>query len=237
MSILKFTHIATGSALVLASLTTAHAAAVVTDFSGTAGDLGTSHAFGNIIAAAFNSSGETAYLNQRNTSSDKGIGVCNSVDDGRTCFGAGNGAKNEIDNNGASYDWIRLDVSAVHGVVTRIGLSSLDKDTGDDYSIWGNNTGIATFTAADFITHGSSSGKANKNVSIAQGFGHYSYYYVTTRFQDGTKQGANGSDFLLQSITTTPLPVPLPAAGWLLGSGLIGLFGLKRKRSDKAANS
>lgn len=39
--------------------------------------------------------------------------------------------------------------------------------------------------------------------------------------------GINNIDF-----TAKPTPTPLPAAAWLLGSGVMGLFGLRRKRSN-----
>lgn len=37
------------------------------------------------------------------------------------------------------------------------------------------------------------------------------------------------------STTTTPPPVPLPAAVWLFGSGLLGLVGVSRRRKNAAA--
>lgn len=46
---------------------------------------------------------------------------------------------------------------------------------------------------------------------------------------------ASSGDFILNSVTLTleTTPVPLPAAAWLLGSGLLGLIGVaKRRRSD-----
>lgn len=227
---------------------------VVTRFGGTVGNLGTSHVFGSIIATAFNSSGRVAYLNQRGERNDNGIGVCNTVDDGgKKCFGSGNGVNNEIDNNGSTYDWIRLDVRAVRGRVTSIGLSSLDDH--DNYSIWGNNTGIATFSKADFITHGTSSHGVNPNISIASGFGDYGYYFVTTWAQAGSskkgeknekdKKGekdkrdsddGKGGDFLLRDVTTTfsVVSVPLPSALPMLGIGLSFLTWRGCKRSKKA---
>ena len=33
------------------------------------------------------------------------------------------------------------------------------------------------------------------------------------------------------SLSVTPAPVPLPAAAWLLGSGLLGLFGMARRKA------
>ena len=33
----------------------------------------------------------------------------------------------------------------------------------------------------------------------------------------------------VQAMVADPQPVPLPSAGWLLGAGLIGMVGIKRK--------
>lgn len=41
--------------------------------------------------------------------------------------------------------------------------------------------------------------------------------------------GTGGYDFTLP-LTISTLPTPLPAAGYLLGSGLLGLWGISRKR-------
>lgn len=52
-----------------------------------------------------------------------------------------------------------------------------------------------------------------------------SYYAIVT----GTTTGSIGGAYMM-SISTPPLPVPLPAAVWLLGSGLIGLVGVARRK-------
>jgi hypothetical protein len=61
------------------------------------------------------------------------------------------------------------------------------------------------------------------------------YGYCTAAFQgDGiswtnsTAGGVNGSGFLLTS--TAAAPVPIPAAFWLLGSGVSGMFFMRRKK-------
>ena len=43
--------------------------------------------------------------------------------------------------------------------------------------------------------------------------------------------GVLPQDFIIRQVATTESPVPLPAAFWLLGGGLIGLFGIKKKYS------
>jgi hypothetical protein len=42
---------------------------------------------------------------------------------------------------------------------------------------------------------------------------------------------ANGNLTIAGNATTPPPPVPLPAAVWLFGSGLLGLFGVSRRRA------
>ena len=49
---------------------------------------------------------------------------------------------------------------------------------------------------------------------------------------NGAYQGATLGMDLVLDIDTTPLPaVPVPAAAWLFGSGLLGLVGIARRRS------
>ncbi|MFK8031935.1 MAG: VPLPA-CTERM sorting domain-containing protein [Gammaproteobacteria bacterium] len=45
----------------------------------------------------------------------------------------------------------------------------------------------------------------------------------------GWFEGTGSNDFLVVG-TPSPQPVPLPAAFWLLGTGLVSLFGLKRRK-------
>jgi hypothetical protein len=68
------------------------------------------------------------------------------------------------------------------------------------------------------------------------------FYALTT---GGTTKSSAAEVFILNKITlakdgtlsaaASTAPVPLPAAVWLLGSGLLGLFGIGRRRSAAAA--
>jgi len=57
------------------------------------------------------------------------------------------------------------------------------------------------------------------------------------RFIDGIDSGNSGDDFILLDSPTrggsnNPSAVPLPAAAWLFGSGIIGLGGIARRKNN-----
>jgi hypothetical protein len=57
----------------------------------------------------------------------------------------------------------------------------------------------------------------------------YSYWvYKDNNFLFGAKMDWNGSGMSWSQPTSAP-PVPIPAAAWLLGSGLLGLVAIRRK--------
>jgi len=56
---------------------------------------------------------------------------------------------------------------------------------------------------------------------------------ATSKFRAIVNPENGRQDFVVQLTTDAP-PVPIPAAAWLLGSGLLGLFGLARRRQKTA---
>lgn len=61
--------------------------------------------------------------------------------------------------------------------------------------------------------------------------GQYDYLAAAHVQSIATEDDGDGSAWVgVTSPTTTPTPTPIPAAAWLLGSGLMGLIGLKRKK-------
>ena len=67
----------------------------------------------------------------------------------------------------------------------------------------------------------SGSGVSVFNANVLPG----SYHAVIT----GTSTGLSGGTYIM-SMAATPAPVPVPAAAWLLGSGLIGLVAVARRK-------
>ena len=157
-------------------------------------------------------------LNNRNEgTTELGLGVCFSS----TCPATGNGDINEIDNNGTTFDVIRLDFGAPT-LVSSIGLSSLDSGLKDGYAIFGSNTALPTISSLTAIASGTntSAGSVTPIISINQTD---RYFFVTS-----LHRGANdtGSDFLLESVTTTPEPY----TSGMLGLGLLAIgAGLRLK--------
>ena len=96
-----------------------------------------------------------------------------------------------------------------------------------DFSI-NHDDGVAVFDGDIFGVGsslvGASVGPNSERTTEINGFdgGELSILYVAT----------NGNPSILE---VTPSPVPLPAAVWLFGSALLGVFGIARRKSGKLA--
>jgi PEP-CTERM motif len=209
---------------------TSNASALTWDFSGTGGDLGTApvpftSGSGTITVTAWTINGGSftvQHLFQRNEGpDDRGLGVCNSLDDQASCLSTltGNGDNNEIDNNGGHQDVIRLDFGTIATGLSVV-LNSLDGTVGniDNFQIFGSNLvnpTLAPSASVFLLASGSesSSGGVDPVVPLS---GSYRYLYITT------STGSGDDDFLVRSATGR---VPEPASLALLAAGLAGLAG------------
>ena len=168
--------------------------------------------------------------NRRELPNELGLGVCLSSN----CPTTGNGDINEIDNDGSTFDVIRLDFGAAN-FLNAVGLSSLDSGLKDGFAIFGSNTAqpdLTSTTSLIAIASGTnqSIGQIDPIINVNQTF---RYFFVTP-----LNRGANdsSSDFLLASVTT----VPEPYTAATLGFGLLA-FGaalrLKLRRDARTGKS
>lgn len=161
--------------------------------------------------------------NRKEGPSELGLGVCFSSN----CPTTGNGDVNEIDNNGSTFDVIRLDFG-VSTFVKSIGLSSLDSGLKDGYAIFGSNTALPTLSSLTALASGTntSAGSVTPIININQSD---RYFFVTS-----LKRGSNDSDsdFLLESVTATPEPYTSAS----LGLGLLAIGAALRLKISRQRN-
>jgi hypothetical protein len=195
----------------------------------TAGNKGQSVTVGGVTASAWvvsktNGTSWTSngvILNNRNEGpSDLGLGVCFSSN----CPSTGNGNINEIDNNGSTFDVIRLDFGAAT-LVNSIGLSSLDSGLKDGFAIFEGSTATPNLSLMTPWVQGTnqSVGSVEPIIPVNQTF----RYFFVTSMNRGTS--STGSDFLLESVTTTPEPY----TSAMLGLGLLAIGGALRLKTSR----
>ncbi len=191
-----------------------------------AGHQGESVTVGGVTASAWDVSktnnslwiDDGVILNNRQEGPDElGLGVCLASN----CPTTGNGDINEIDNNGSTFEVIRLDFGA-STFVNAIGLSSLDSGLKDGFAIFGSNTAQPTLSSLTAIAQGTNTsvGSVTPTITINQA----DRYFFVTSLKRGTSD--SGSDFLLESVTTAP--EPYTAA--MLGLGLLAIGAALRLR-------
>lgn len=160
----------------------------------------------------------TPILNNRNQAPDDiGLGVCTNPKD---CPATNNGSINEIDNNGSTFEVIRLDFSTPTDVAT-IGLSSLDSGLKDGFAIFGSNTALPNLSNLTPLAEGTNLSEGTVTPIIK--LNDTDRYFFVTSLDRGVCD--SGSDFLLESVSTgvhaTNTPEPYTAG--MLAAGLLGL--------------
>ena len=158
----------------------------------------------------------TGILNNRNEApTEFGLGVCA---DAHNCPATGNGNINEIDNNGSTFDAIRLDFGSVT-LVSSVGLSSLDSGSKDGFAIFGSNTAQPDLSTLIPLAQGtnSSAGSVTPAIPLNQSL---RYLFVVPEYR-GTND--TGSDFLLSSVDQSGAATPEPWSIILVGAGLIAI--------------
>ena len=115
------------------------------------------------------------------------------------------------------------------GVGTVIESSTIDFTFG---GLWAKSSRTAPDSGGDDILFGTISGYNNGDLvwELATGLnGSYEYYAAQAGMIDELRLDL-GNFFLVDDLELNAVPVP--AAAWLFGSGLIALFGVARRRSQ-----
>ena len=219
-----------------------HAATVSFDFAGSGGYLGTSSIGDNgITATGFYNDGSSwteASLFQRDETNDHGLGVCS---EGPFWCYVGGGDVNELSNQwydeairlnkGSNATWVELWVSSLDG-----------GEVGTLY--WGDSANVADLlnpsNSFSYQAGVFGAGIVEGNIlalAAASGFDATAQYVLFVPGSPITPSAlciSTGgctlpdNDYLVWKGTVNP--VPIPAAVWLFGSGLIGLVGIARRK-------
>lgn len=125
------------------------------------------------------------------------------------------------------------------GALTMSLTNGTDFDfNGAYFTGWAENDSFAQFTATSITVEGYNNGSLVGTAGMALSATQYDFLTANLLGVDELRFISSASgDFWLMDNFTYDVPVPIPAAAWLLGSSLLGLLGLTRCRCGKAIPS
>jgi len=143
--------------------------------------------------------------------------------------GTGNCAAADSEVDWAAYDdklSYTIDISGYTGLQMTLNVAYFagDYDDNDAYGyILGHVDGAAASTTIDFFSADYPDGDSQPyDLSFADGASTLELTFQFTNYYGGY--------LMVDDIVITGNPVPVPAAVWLMGSGLVALAGLRRKK-------
>lgn len=130
-----------------------------------------------------------------------------------------NAATTSVGNFSNTYNFTLSSPSDLHASVTNHQMSY-----GSSKVLDIENLIMKIYDASNTLLSTSISGVSVLDANLSAG----AYYAVVT----GTSTGSAGGYYAVAITGATPQPVPAPATTWLLGSGLIGLVAVTRRKKQ-----
>ncbi len=132
-----------------------------------------------------------------------------------------------------------LRVDFMHGAVGSLGfgfsLSTAEANMyGVTFSVYDSDDNLlnSSFTLADFTLYDGVNQSDFPESEVSLNFSGIAAYAL---FDFSTDAGRYIIDDFKGNFGSQPQPVPIPAAAWLFGSGLLGLAGVSRRKKNTAA--
>lgn len=132
---------------------------------------------------------------------------------------------------GQAYNGFNTDIGTINSNLSSPSASSVEGPVPANAGVWDytNTAGTAYWDAASIANYnvGSATGSATADLYYVTGGGGTNLTKVSTPLEEATATLTSAG----LTLTGTSSPVPLPAAVWLFGSGLLGLAGVARRKA------